>query len=418
MTTSSQGKSAFIFSLKTPYQRNFSKLLLGELISLIGDQIAMVALLLLVLQRTGQGTAVGITAILLEALPILIFGPIGGALADRFPRQYVGIAMDVLRFIASLLLVWSSNLLLIYFLVLLLGTGRAMFTPAVRAFITQIVPAEELVRCNGLFSTIFNISYFVGPALGGVLVAFWGSNWAFVLNAISFLVSALCLLWIPFQRVATKQKEDKKSSFLRDVLGGLTIVWHARSTRGVTLSLIAIVLAGGMANIASIGLAERVFHAGSQGYGFLSAGFGLGILAGGLYVSFGPQFKRIHPWLARSIGVMTLAMAATAIAPGLLIATLAFVLQGIGNAVENIVNYSLLQTTVPPEKQGRAFSGLFTFASLANVPSLAVGGVLLDLLDARIVFAATAVLMFLAFLVAWVTVGGPFSTDSYEERHE
>lgn len=415
--------------LSEQYQRDFAKLVVGELISYIGDQIALVALLLLTYQQTGNGSAVSGVFIFLQVAPLLIFGPIGGLLADRLPRRELMIAMDLLRALVSVLLVWTSNLFVLYVLVFLLGIGRAMFSPALRALMSQFIPGEHLARSNGIYTTTFNASLFLGPVLGGIVVAAWGGRGAFLLNAFSFVASALCIWAMRFRSASVEDaaNEDtakksatdagdrfKLSTFARNVVQGLTIVWQRPSTRGVTLSLIAVVLAGGIGNVANVGLAERVFNAGSGGYGILLAGAGLGILGGGLYISLGPKLNPLTPWLARGTALMALAMAAVAISPLLLIAAGALFLEGLGNAFENVVYLTVLQTDVPVEQQGRAFGGLYTFSSIANTVSLVLGGLLLDWIPIRAIYILTAVIMAGAVVVAWTSVASPFSTRAGE----
>lgn len=400
--SSSQGSLA-----STSYRQALARLIVGELASYVGDQIMLVATLLLIFQRTGHTSAVGAAAIFLQTAPLLLFGPIGGALADHWPRQRLMIATDVLRAIISLLLLWAPNLLAIYPLLFLLGTGRACFVPALRAFMPEILPPEYLARGNALFSTAFNASLFLGPALGGLVVALWGITGACILNACSFLISAACL-WSIRTRPPEKRAAQSSRLSARTVLEGVGVIWQTRRTRGIVLSLIAVVLAGGMVNIAHVGLAEVVFHAGAPGYGALVSGAGLGILAGGLFLSFGPKLTLIDPWLARGISLMLLAITAAALAPTLLLATAAIVFEGMGNAFENTANVTILQMTLPADQQGRAFGSLYTFASLAEIPATALGGILLEFIPARLVYAGAAAIMLLALLIAWITVASPF----------
>lgn len=387
-------------------RRNLARLIAGEAVSYLGDQVATVAIMLLVFQRTGHAAAVAIAVILLQAAPLLLFSPIGGVLADRLPRRALMISTDLLRTLVSLLMAVTSNLIILYLFIFLLGVGRALFTPALRALLPQLVPTEHLARSNALFSTAFNFSLFVGPALGGVIIALFSASTAFLANALSFTISALCIWWIRPQ-LANSSRTGARSPFSHEVIEGLGILWKQRATRGVVLSLIAVVLAGSIGNIAAVGLAETVFHAGSPGYGLLVSGSGLGILAGGLALSLGPTLQPIDPWLARGIGLMTLSMVAVAFTPLLLVGAVALLLEGVGNALENTATLTIVQTKVPDHQQGRAFGGLYTFASLAAVPALALGGILLEFVPVRLIYLLVAASMGAATLVAWRNVASP-----------
>src|SRR5215203_3204241 len=179
----------------------FLRLWIGQGTSFVGDAVSMVALVVLVVQVTGSASAVG-GALVARLLPT-IASPLAGVLADRVDRRVVLVASDLARAVLVLGLVLARDLATIYVLIFLMGLARTVFNPTVRAAFPSVVGEGDLTRANALISGTFSVSYAVGPALGGLLVAATGVNEAFVLDAATYLISAAFLSRIPFPRPQT-----------------------------------------------------------------------------------------------------------------------------------------------------------------------------------------------------------------------
>jgi MFS family permease len=382
--------------------RTYSLFAFGVLTSSLGDRMAIIAIAAAFYQRTGQGLAVGVSLALLFS-PSIVFMLVGGYLADRYSRP----APIVVSHLAGA----AAALLLMLVLVLALGTCQAVSTPAIRALVADVVPGDdELTRGNAIFNVLYNACFLAGPYVAGVVFAFWGAAWVFVLDALTFLVSAGALTVIGRRQVVRPTTATPSSGSLGARLAalasGVTILWSTPKTRGLAITIVAVVLAGSTLSGALIGVAEQEFHAGSVGFGTLAAGTGLGLLLGGLYVVARPR-RDVDHWLARGIGLMAIGYAAVAGAPILLLAAAGLVVSGTGNAFQNLANSVVIQRTLPRDEHGRAFGGLFTFANLAQIPGLLAGGALLDVVPVRLVSFACALLMAGAFAVAWLLVSSP-----------
>lgn len=385
--------------------RSFDKLLVGLTTSFFGDHVAIVGAMALVYGLSGgRGSSVAITLIGLTA-PLLLFGPLGGALADRMSRRTLMIAVDGGRAVAALLMVVADDVWTVYVLVTVLGVGRALFTPAVRSFVPEIVPPDRLARANALYTTVFNASLFAGSAAGGVVVGAAGVDAAFAINAATFVVSAVAVWAIPAP--AARAQPAARAGLGRDALDGLAVVWRTPRTRALTVTLVAVVLAGGVGNVALVALADRAFDAGARGYGLLYGSYGAGMLACGLLLGARSPRGPIDPWLARGVALMAAGLGLAGVAPALWVAAAGLLLDGVGNTLENTALVTIVQTSVPLEQQGRAFGGLFSFASAAEIPALAFGGALLDAYPVRAVYVAVFVVMCGATLVASAWVASP-----------
>src|SRR5271163_176726 len=180
---------------------NFRRLWAAQVVSENGDWFYSHAIYSLLLQITGQARSVGI-ALVLQVIPQTLFGPLSGIVNDRIRRKRVMITSDLARavIVLAMLLVRSrSTVWLVYPLLFLESVMWAFFEPARTAVIPNITTAEDLIVANTLSSTTWSLNLVAGAALGGIALALLGRNTSFVLNALSFLVSAFFLSRMHFE---------------------------------------------------------------------------------------------------------------------------------------------------------------------------------------------------------------------------
>src|SRR5712691_7196982 len=173
--------------------RNFRRLWGAQIVSEIGDWFYTLAIYSLLLQLTGHASSVAL-ALVLQVLPQTFIGPIAGVVNDRISRRRVMIAADLVRavVVVSMLLVRSRELVwLVYPLLLLETIMAAFFEPARSSVIPNITRREDVIIANTLGSTTWSMNLVLGATLGGIVAALLGRDAVFILNAISFLVSAL-----------------------------------------------------------------------------------------------------------------------------------------------------------------------------------------------------------------------------------
>jgi len=180
---------------------NFRRLWAAQIVSEIGDWFYSLAIYSLLLQLTGQARSVAL-ALVLQVIPQTLFGPLSGIVNDRLHRKRVMIATDLARavIVASMLLVRSRSLVwLVYPLLFLESVMWAFFEPARTAVIPNITTNEDLILANTLSSTTWSLNLVAGAALGGIALALLGHDASFVLNALSFLVSAFFISRMHFE---------------------------------------------------------------------------------------------------------------------------------------------------------------------------------------------------------------------------
>ena len=175
--------------------RNFRRLWLAQIVSETGDWFYMLALYSLLLQLTGKAQSVGL-ALVLQVLPSTLVGPTAGVVNDRIRRQHVMIAADLARMVIVLgmLLVRTAEMVwLVYPLLFFETVMWGFFEPARSAVIPNVVGEDQLLTANTVSSLTWSVNFAVGSGLGGFVAVLFGRDAVFLLNALSFLCSALLL---------------------------------------------------------------------------------------------------------------------------------------------------------------------------------------------------------------------------------
>ncbi len=174
---------------------NFRRLWLAQIVSEIGDWFYTLAIYSLLLQLTGRASSVAL-ALILQVLPQTFVGPIAGVINDRVRRKRVMITADVIRMVivlAMLLVRSRSTVWLVYPLLLLETLMAAFFEPARTAVIPNIASREDVLLANTLSSATWSVNLLIGASVGGVVAALLGRDAVFLLNALSFLLSAILI---------------------------------------------------------------------------------------------------------------------------------------------------------------------------------------------------------------------------------
>src|SRR5581483_2555881 len=173
---------------------NFRRLWIAQIVSEIGDWFYTLSIYTLLLQLTGHAGSVAL-ALVLQVLPQTLVGPTAGVVNDRLKRKHVMIAADLIRCLVVLLMlaVRSATVWLVYPLLLAETTMAAFFEPARSAVIPNIAETGEVLLANTLSSATWSVNLLIGASVGGLVAAFLGRDVVFVLNALSFLLSALLI---------------------------------------------------------------------------------------------------------------------------------------------------------------------------------------------------------------------------------
>lgn len=276
---------------------------------------------------------------------------------------------------------------------------QTLFSPAGAAALPRLVEEDDLLAANARFGSAFNLQVAVGPLLGGVLVATVGSKEAILVNAASFLVSALLLAGVP--QLAQRIHVEDRGVFAATG-DGLAYVWRHPVVRTICLALFFGVALAAMDNVALVFLARETLGTGATGFGALNAAFGVGMIAGSLLLARGDAGRDSAMLFLGGLAFSGIGLVLTGLAPALVFAIGFQALAGIGNGIENVAESTLIQQVVPAHLLGRVY-GVVSTAAFAGVGiSSLLGGVLLDLTSPRVVLVVAG-----AGLVAVCALAAP-----------
>jgi MFS family permease len=286
-------------------------------------------------------------------------------------------------------------------LVFLMGLARTVFNPTVRAAFPSVVGGGDLTRANALISGTFSVSETAGPALGGLLVATVGTDAAFVLDAVTYLVSATLLSLTPLAR---PQREEARAGFGEDLKAGFTYLAGARVPLAMVLGAFLTVLTINITLPAEVFLARETFEAGNVGYGLLVGVWGGGMVLGSALMAALGDRVRLLPFYFVGVFVSALALVGVGISPTFAFALGALVVAGVANGTENVTTVTILQKRVPDAFLGRVFSVNFLGFSVGEAFAYGVGGAIMDASGPRFTYllagvaTASAGLVILIFL--------------------
>ncbi len=380
--------------------RDFRLLYLGTLISLGGDWFLTVALLDLVLQLTGSATLVSLM-LLCQTLPVFFFTAHAGHVIDRFDRRKLMIAVDLVRIVACLLPLLARTPATLPFAfagVILISIGSAYFEPASHAALPNLVSDDELAPANVLMGSTWGTMLMVGAAIGGGVTAVFGREVSFVVDAISFLLSAILLA-----RMRGKFSEGiagERASFLESIRE--TIRFARREPRVLGLLTVKGGYGLGAGVVAMLGVFGReVFRSGAWGIGLLFAARGIGALLGPFLlravIRDDEARYRSIAWCVLSFGA---GYAALALSKSLAIGFLAILFAHLGGGAAWQLSTYGLQREVPDSIRGRVFSADYGFVTLTMAFSGLATGVASDRLTPMWATLATASACLL-FGLAW-----------------
>jgi MFS family permease len=350
-------------------QRNYRLFFFGQLVSVAGTWMQTVAQSFLVLGLTHSGTQLGLTTAV-RFLPMFLFGPLGGVIADRMDKRRVMFITQTLSGLlagvcAVLIGTHVIELWMVYLLAVALGGVNVFDNPARQSFISEMVTARDLANAVTLNSVSMNMARVLGAAAGGVIAAALGLALCYACNALSFGAVLLSLVLMrrselfPARRLARRKRQVRE---------GLRYV---RSTPELLIPLVMIAVIGTLAWEFQVTLplmASQVFHGGAATYGLMASLMGVGAVVGGLISAARPR-PRTRALCLAAIG-WGLAILAASAAPSLPLELVAMLFVGYGSITFNSLAKTTLQLAAEPSMRGRVMA-LWALAWLGSTP---IGG--------------------------------------------
>jgi len=365
----------------------FRQLWLGQLVSQLGDWFNTIAVYTLVLQLTGSGRAVGLVLVA-RFLPTVVIGPLAGVVADRFDRRRIMIISDVLRaavVLGFLFIRRPDQLWLVYVLTVLQLLGSTFFEPAKSASVPSLVSRRELMTANAISSVTWSAMLTLGAAVGGFVTGWFGTGAAFIIDALSFVLSALLIIGVRLPRRPPRARRKltmAKALGFTDTLEGIRYVRQ----RPRVLALLALKpawgLGGGVLTLLAV-FGEKIFPIGGDpafGIGVLYAVRGVGTAVGPIAARL--LFRETRWQMQLAIGVSFLFggvfYMAFGVAGSFAVAATMIFFAHMGGSLIWIYATVLLQASVADDFRGRVFAAELTLLTLTLAASNYVTGELLD----------------------------------------
>jgi MFS family permease len=326
--------------------------------------VAQTYLILFRLHGTGVDVAI---ATGLQFVPLLLFGPFGGLIADRLDKRKVLYATQssaaLLALAVGLLVITHSvHLGDVFALASLLGVVNLFDNPARQTFVSEMVGRDLLPNAVSLNSVVMNGARVIGPAIGGVLILTLGVSTCFIVNAASYVAVIVALSRMRSAELYSRPGVGRKKGQVRE---GLRYVWSTVDLRSPLISMAIVGIFAFNFTVTLPLLAKVTFHGGAGLYSSFLAAMGAGAVAGGLFTA-----HRSSP-STRLLAIIGLffggSILAVAVAPTRLVAILLLVLMGAGSISFVATNNATLQLRSDPAMRGRVMS-LNAIAFLGSTP--------------------------------------------------
>ncbi len=380
----------------------------------MGDWFNTIAIYTIILNLTGSGRDVGLLLVA-RFLPSFVFGPLSGVLADRFSRRSIMIVSDLLRAVVVLgflVVRRADQLWIVYVLTVLQLAFSTFFEPAKTAAIPSIVSNRELVAANAISSVTWSVMLTLGAAIGGLITGWLGTDVAFVLDSLTYLLSAALIATV---RLPKRPKREKGKLTVGRALGVTETIEGARyvKDRPRVLALLLVKpawgLGGGILTLLAV-FGERIFPVGNSaatGIGVLFAARGIGTAVGPIVARriAGEGKKRMLTTIGISFLIGGLGYIAFGSTRSFIAALIVLGLAHTGGSILWVFSTVMLQRDVEDGFRGRVFAAELALLTLTMAASNYITGELLDRfgLSPRLVTVGIGILFLIPGLVWFAT---------------
>ncbi len=352
--------------------RNYRLFFAGQLISLIGTWMQIVAQSWLVYRLTGSAELLGLVGFASQG-PVFLLAQVGGAVADHHDRRRIliatqAVAMALAAVLAALTLSGQVQVWHIFVLAAALGTVNAFDVPTRQAFVVEMVGREDLQNAIALNSSMFNVARLLGPAAAGIAVAAVGEGWCFAFNAFSFLAVIAGLLAMRLPEAAAR---PAGAPILERMRQGFAYAARTRPIR-MLLLLVALMSVVGMPYTVLMPIfANRILGGGPERLGALMSAAGLGALAGALALAARRGLAGLGTAIMRAALGFGAALIAFAMSRSFPLSLVLLLVVGFCQMTQMAAANTLVQSMLPDAYRGRVmavyammFLGMAPFGAL------------------------------------------------------
>lgn len=396
------------------------RVIFAGFVSSMGSQISYFALLIKVYALSnGKIQNLGFLAIA-EMIPFMLFGAFAGVVVDKFPRKHIMIISDVLSGFITMSVILVGNLKFIYIIAFIASFVKVFRNPAQSSFEPNLVQKEDIALMNSFKASANSIIQIVGSAFGAAVVGFMGAKDAFIIDGISFFLSALVISTIFIKETHTEKlakgiEEDNiyKKNITHELVEGVSIIFKNKAIKLMTLIdmylTFAMAMQGPLIYIFLIQSLKMTSESANKAWGILLSSCGIGAIIGSLVLGvlvkkYKNRFKLFLNVLVFDATFFTLFIVNTYFPMSIVL----FAFLGCIGTASSIILNTVIQDTVNDKNRGKVFSTLNMFSSPISILSIFVGTTAAAIITAKNVLLIAAGLEFL------IAIGVRF-TKSYKE---
>ena len=342
---------------RTIENRNYRLYFFGRLVSLLGSWLQSVAQAWLVYRLTSSSFQLGLV-VFIGQVPLLFLSPIGGLIADRYPRRWVVVATQttsmLLAFVLAVLTLWGHvQLWEILAVAGLQGTINAIDVPTRLALVSEIVDADNLLNADALNSSIFGNASSVAPLIAGFLVATVGEGWCFAINGATYLAVIAGLLMM---RLEEHKRDRRPQSALSSVREGFHFVRDTAPIRRILVALAVVSLLGAPFTVLMPIFAAKILHAGPRGLGLLISANGVGSLIGSVLLASRRGLTGLGRWIVFGSAGLGAALILFSLSRSFAVSLTILSVAGFCMFYETTASNTLIQAMSPNALRGRVIA--------------------------------------------------------------
>lgn len=387
----------------SPYRvfrhRDFTLMWIGQLVSTAGTALTSLAASILVFRQTGSALSVGLM-LMATAAPSLLVGLFAGVFVDRYDRKKIMVVTELSRAVLICFIPFAVQygIAWLYIIVAVTSAIAQFYDPAHESVLPEIAPEEELAAANSLMAISSFGSTAIGFAASGLIASAANIEWAFYIDGLTFLFSALVIFLVRIQRLEITE-EASISMVTRNLRAGLRFLFDTPILRSLFLVYVPVLIAFGLSNSLLLPFSIRALEATEFQYGIQEALTSIGFVVASLLMASIFDRMREGAWIA--IGWITMGVLGVfyARAMSIPLAILWVTISGFMNAPAAIGGRLVLQRNTVREMRGRVNSAFFVSRDILFIIGMGAAG-LADFMDIRLLYAISSLIVILGGI--WV----------------
>jgi DHA3 family macrolide efflux protein-like MFS transporter len=384
-----------------PIKTQWSKIqamALARAFSLLGTELTIFTL---VFREKEHGPAAVAALFIVGTIPVILFSPLAGTIADRFSTRQVIPLGSVIGGAAIFALSQPLDTWAIWVLLFIANTCASVVGPTWGKLTPTLAKKEDIGRAMGTIQSYFSIAGLFGPALAGILIARTGFVVTFLIDG--FFTTLIAV--VPYLIKVNHKPEELKEGEKTDMAQGFKFMMNNKLLRSLVIMVFGMVFCMSVVNVGDVFLITNIMGADSFIYGLVGTGFAIGTL---LFSSIAGA-KKVKPRseliiLGYGMAVLSLSGFAVGLAPNYWVVMVVWFVAGMANATINSYGVGMMIKETPHEVQGRVFAAFGAIISVASIGSMGLAGGLIDVFGVRNVFIVAGLLAFAVFLMLFPTV--------------